>query len=118
MRSSAINRFAAMRDLPWQDLQFEGSWVSTDHESTRSTRFRGNDWNKRLSIRYGGGVEVADWRDEKELVAGIDSAIALRGAARLHVTRHLALSASVEKVYWTGIDLGELRCGIGIALTK
>ena len=77
-------------------------------------------------MRYGAGFEVADWRDEhqlltrdgKELVAGIEGAIAVRGAVRFHLTRYFALVGSAEKVYWRAIDLSELRTGFGIALTR
>lgn len=146
LRSSVFNRFAAIRDLPWRGLQLETSWVAAGHESTRATKFRGYDGNfrsktidgfgvgigrtrplhERLSFRYGAGLEVADWRDEhqlltrdrRELVAGIETGLAVRAAARFHLTRYFAVEGNGEKIYWPGIDLSELRYGIGIALTR
>jgi hypothetical protein len=79
-----------------------------------------------LSARYGAGIEIADWRDEhqlltrdgRELVAGVEGGLSLRGAARLKIAPHLAFETTLEKVYWYALDLGELRWGFGLALTR
>ena len=145
LRSTSLNRTAALRTFQKRDLQLEISWTSTAHESKLPSIFRGYDGNFRsktiegygfalarshpltsaLSMRWSGGVEVADWRDEhrlltrngKELVAGVELGITAGAAVRFQLQRHLAIESSLQSIYWSKIDLGELRWTAGIVLT-
>ncbi len=140
LRSTALNRMTATRG------HFELSWTSTAHESSEPSIFRGYDgnfrsktingyglaftrshaWTDALSMRWSGGVEVADWRDEhrlltrngEELVAGVELALTAGAAVRLRLQPRLAFETSLQKLYWRGIDLGELRWTAGIVLTR
>jgi hypothetical protein len=147
LRSSNYSQVAAFRELPWRRVMARVTWTSSAHESTLPTRFRGYDGNYRsktinglglglarttgrlfdhFSLRYGGGVEVADWRDEHQLltrngqplVAGVEVGLAVDAALRWHIAPHLALETSFEKVHWRNIDLGESRAGFGIVITR
>lgn len=146
LRPTALNRTAVFRGFRDRDLQLEVSWTSTAHESSLPSDFRGYGGNFRsktiegyglalshtrpltraLSLRWSGGVEVADWRDEhrlltrngEELVAGVELAATASAALRLQLRPRLAFEASAQKLYWRGIDLGELRWSAGIVLTR
>jgi hypothetical protein len=146
LRKSMFTRFAALRDLPWHDLQLEVSLTTSAHESVLPTMFRGYNGNfrsktidafgvaawrslpvtERLTLRYSGGVEVADWRDEHQLltrdgrglVAGIEQAFTTAAGLRFQLTPHVALDSTLQKVYWPRIDLGEARWSAGIVLTR
>lgn len=140
LRSTALNRMTATRG------HVEVSWTSTAHESSLPSIFRGYDGNFRsktingygvaytrthiftnaIAMRWTGGLEIADWRDEhqlltrngKELVAGVELAITAGAAMRVKLQPHLALETSLQKLYWRAIDLGELRWTAGIVLTR
>lgn len=144
LRSTSLNRTSVLRTF--RNMQFELSWSSTAHESSVPSVFRGYDGNFRsktiegyglgvaqsrpltraLSLRYGGGIELADWRDDhnlltrdgKALVAGIELALTASAALRVQLQPHLAIESSLQKVYWRTIDLGELRWTTGIVLTR
>jgi hypothetical protein len=146
LRSTALNRTGALRTLWRPDVLLEISWASTAHESSLSSTFRGYDGNFRsktvegygvglshlrpltetLSMRWSAGVEVADWRDEhrlltrdgEELVAGVEVGVTAGAALRLELQPRLAIETSLQKVYWRGIDLGEVRWTTGIVLTR
>lgn len=146
LRHSTYTQISVFRDLPWKDLQARLSWSSSAHESQLSSVFLGYDGNYRsktidgfalgvsqtrplgrfFSVRYGSGIEVADWRDEHQLltrdrqplVAGIETAIAAGAALRWHAGANLAIETSFEKVYWRRLDLGEGRLGFGLVVTK
>jgi hypothetical protein len=147
LRASNFSRIEASRELPRGGLAARLVWTASAHESSLSSNFRGYDGNYRsktidgiglgltrtsgrvfghFSYVLGAGVEVADWRDEHQLltrdnqplVAGIETAFAVDASVRWHVGRNLALVTSFEKLYWQGIDLGETRFGFGLALTR
>jgi hypothetical protein len=145
LRSSAFSQVAAYRDLPWRRTKARVTWTSSAHESSLPSTFLGFDDNYRsktiqglglgvtrssgrlfdhFSLRYGGGLEVADWsdehqlltRDEKPLAAGVELAFTADAAVRWHFAPNLALEASFEKAYWRNIDLGESRVAFGIVI--
>jgi len=146
LRRTALNSTTLLRSFDHHDLQLQLSWTSTAHESSLPSIFHGYGGNFRsktiesyglgvsrtrslsraLSIRWSGGVEIADWRDEhrlltrdgRELVAGVEVAATAGAAARLQLDSRLALETSLQKVYWPAIDLGELRWTAGIVLTR
>lgn len=146
LRSTALNRTAALRTLRQPDWQLEVSWTSTAHESSIPSTFRGYDGNfrsktiesygvglsrlhplsRRLFVRLSGGVEIADWRDEHrlltrdgaELVAGVELAVAAGASLRLQLQPRLAIESSLQKTYWRTLDLGEARWTMGIVLTR
>jgi hypothetical protein len=146
LRSSAFTTVSAFRDLPWHGLYGRVSWVSSAHESARPTSFLGYDGNYRsktidsiglgvgrahslpwhLSMRYGAGVETADWRDDHqlltrngaELIGGVELGLNADVALRFHIGGHLALETAYQRVYWQGIDLGEGRWSLGMVVTK
>src|ERR1051325_1701073 len=139
LRSTSLNRMSATRG------SLEMSWTSTAHESSVPSVFRGyggnfrsktingyalaftrtHKWTNAMSLRWSGGVEVADWRDEhqlltrngEELKAGVELAMTAGAAVRVRLQPRLAFETSLEKLYWRGIDLGELRWTAGIVLT-
>src|SRR5687768_11335219 len=111
LRTSGYSEISAYRRLPWSGLDARITWIASAHESIRPTQFLGYDGNFRsktiqglglgvsrstarvfgqFSGRYGAGVEVADWRDEHQLLtrdnqpitAGVETAIVLDGALR------------------------------------
>jgi hypothetical protein len=147
LRTSNYNQTVAAHRLPWHGLDARIAWTAAAHESIRPTIFKGFENNyrsktinalglsvgrttrrffDRLSFRCGGGLEIADWRDEHQLltrdgealIAGVETAMVAHGAVRWHVDRNLAIEASFEKAYWRGIDLGENRIAFGIAVTR
>jgi hypothetical protein len=147
LRPSSYSEISAFRSLPWYGLDARVTWIASAHESSRPTTFLGYDGNYRsktiqglglgvsrstgrvpeqFSMRYGAGVEVADWRDEHQLLTrdnqpltgGVETAIVLDGAFRWHVGRNVALETSFTKAYWPGIDLGEIRVGFGLVVTR
>jgi hypothetical protein len=147
LRASAFSQISAFRDIPWYGLEGRVTWTTSAHESVLPTVFLGYDGNFRsktidgfglgvsrttgrlfehFSVRYGSGVEVADWRDEhqlltrdgKELRAGIEAGIGVDVGVRWHFGRNLAFETSFEKVYWPAIDLGEFRTGFGLVITR
>jgi len=144
LRSTSLNRTSVLRTF--RRVQFELSWSSTAHESSLPSVFRGYDGNFRsktiegyglgvaqshaltraLSLRWSGGVEVADWRDDhklltrdgKELVAGVELALAASAGIRLQLQPRLAIESSLQQLYWRALDLGELRWTTGIVITR
>ncbi|HEX8173311.1 MAG TPA: hypothetical protein VF824_22445 [Thermoanaerobaculia bacterium] len=146
LRHTAFTRANASRQLQWHDLQLDLSWSSTAHESALPSTFRGYDNNFRSktingfgigaarsralfgrgTLRYGGGIELADWRDEhklltrngEELVAGVEVGVTASVAARFPLGPHLAFESLLQKVYWPQLDLGEARLAFGLTLTR
>ncbi len=146
LRKAAFTRMSVFRDLPWRELQLEIGWLTSAEESLRPTEFRGYYGNfrsktidgfgagvsrsikasERVTVRYGGGLEVADWRDEhelltrdgKELRGGIETAATATVALRYQLAPHVAFESSLQKVYWPEIDLSEARVAFGIVLTR
>ena len=147
LRTTSYNAIAAMHRLPWFGLDGRITWIASAHESIRPTIFLGYDGNfrsktiqglglgvsrsletrlERLALRGGVGVEVADWRDDHQLltrdgqplIGGVETAIVLDAAARWQLRRNLAIEGSVGRAYWPGIDLGETRAGIGLVVTR
>jgi hypothetical protein len=144
LRSTSLNRMSVLRTF--RNVQFELSWSSTAHESSVPSVFRGYDGNFRsktiegyglavaqsrtltraLSLRWSGGLELADWRDDhklltrdgKELVAGVELALTASAGLRLQLQPRLAIQSSLQKVYWRALDLGELRWTTGIVITR
>ena len=114
------------------------SYLTAAHESTRKTVFMGFpenergktingigiDWTAevltapRYFIEIGAGAELADWSDEHQLLpvdGGTEVAPVVRLSAGIPLTARLALIATSEHLYWTGISLGESRLSIGIS---
>ncbi|HEX6176804.1 MAG TPA: hypothetical protein VF057_00485 [Thermoanaerobaculia bacterium] len=147
LRVSNFNQLTAARQLPWKGWEGRVTWIAAAHESTQPTVFYGYDNNfrsktiqgvglavrrssplafDRLSIHYGGGVEVADWSDEHHLLsregetinAALEWAVTAQAAVRWHLTANLALETAYEKAYWRNIDLGENRLGISLVITS
>jgi hypothetical protein len=149
LRSSAYSIVSMYRDLPWTDLQGRVSWSAAAHESTVATTFRGFPNNYRsktisafgvgvgrahplpwlpsvLSIRYGAGLEAADWRDNYQLLTrngeplqgGVELGVSADVALRWNFRPHLAFETTLQKVYWHGIDVGEGRIGFGLVVTR
>jgi hypothetical protein len=144
LRSTSLNRMSVLRTF--RNVQFELSWSSTAHESSVPSVFRGYGGNFRsktiegyglgvaqsraltraLSLRWSGGLELADWRDDhklltrdgNELVAGVELALTASAGLRLQLQPRLAIESSLQKVYWRALDLGELRWTTGIVLTR
>jgi hypothetical protein len=145
LRATAFTRVTALRALGSPTTQLELSWSSTAHESSRPTVFRGYDGNfrsktingfgvafsqtrelsERFALRYSGGIEVADWRDEHELLtrdgrelrAGIEGALTGTVAVRIALSPHIAFEPALQKVYWRNLDLGEARAAFGLVFT-
>jgi hypothetical protein len=147
LKEAGWHRLTATRELPWYGLQARATWTASAHESRLHTDFRGYPGNERsktvdgfgvgvwrqsrlgrhVSLHYGGGLEVADWRDEHHLlvddrlddvIGGVEAGVVAGGAVRFRIGRGTALEANVEQVHWTGIGLGETRYGIGLVLVK
>ncbi|HYC91505.1 MAG TPA: hypothetical protein VEO54_19960 [Thermoanaerobaculia bacterium] len=147
LKEAGWHRLTASRDLPWLGLQARATWTASAQESRLHTNFRGYPGNERsktvdgfglgvwkqqqlgrfFSLHYGGGVEVADWRDDHHLlvnhdfhdvIGGVEAGLVAGGAVRFRIGRGTAIEAHVEQVHWTGISLGETRYGIGLALVK
>ncbi len=140
LRTAAFQRMAAMY-LVGRDLQLQASWTATAHESTILTTFMGYPGNERgktiesfglalrnrhaltdaLSLYYSGGMELADWADEHQLlpvVAGTEYAFAGAASLRFGVAPHAAIEGGVEGIIWSGLDMNEIRWGIGLVLTR
>jgi hypothetical protein len=147
LKQAGWHRLTAARELPWLSLEARASWTAFAHESWIATDFRGFPGNERsktvdafglgvwrqqrlgdhFSLHYGAGIEAADWRDEhhllldrqlRDIIGGIETSAVLGAALRMRLGRSTALEANVEKSYWTGIRLGEVRWGIGLVLTR
>lgn len=140
LRSAAFQRMTAMYFLG-RDLQLQASWTATAHESTTLTTFMGYPGNERgktiesfgmalrnrhaltdaLSLHYSGGMELADWADEHQLLpvdAGTEYAFAGAASLRFAVAPHAAIEGGVERIVWSGLDMNETRWGIGLVLTR
>ncbi|HEY0158461.1 MAG TPA: hypothetical protein VGF28_14355 [Thermoanaerobaculia bacterium] len=114
------------------------TYMTSAHESTQKTVFMGYpenergktitgagiDWTTevltrpRWFVEVGGGLEVADWSDEHQLLprsAGTELAPVVKLSAGFALTAHLALVATTEQLYWTGIELGESRVAVSLA---
>ena len=147
LRVSNFNQLTAARQLPRPGWEGRVTWTAAAHESSRPTVFYGYDNNyrsktiqalglalrrshrspfDRLSVHYGGGIEVADWTDEHHLLtrndetltAGVEWAITGHAAVRWHFGPNLAFETSYEKAYWRNIDLGENRLGFALVITS
>jgi hypothetical protein len=147
LKESGWHRLTASRVLPWFDLHARATWTASAHESRLHTDFRGYPGNERsktvdafglglarewslgnhFSVLTGGGMEVADWRDEHHLlvneelhdvIGGVEFGLAATGALRFKIGRGTALEANVEQIHWTGISYGETRYGVGLVLTR
>ena len=141
LRPAAFQRTAALFSVT-RNVQVQAAWTATAHESTELTTFQGFPGNERgktveafgLSVRhstvfapswslhYGGGIELADWADEHQLlgdvVAGKEYGLAAGAALRFALMRYAALEGSVEHISWPDLDLGETRWGLGLVLTR
>jgi hypothetical protein len=147
LRKTAFHRLSLFRDIPWRETQLQASWTSTAHESRLPSKFFGYDgnyrsktvngfgiglrrkamWFRPLTLHYGAGLELADWRDDHELLkgapsrvreAGVEMAVTGNTGIQLHLAHNLALELTAEHAYWHAINVGELRWGFGIVLTK
>lgn len=147
LKEAGWHRLTASRELPWRGLHARTTWTASAHESRMLTDFRGYPGNERsktvdafglgltrewklghhVSVHYGGGIEVADWRDDHhllfdehidEVIGGVEGGLAAGAAIRFRIGRGTALEANVEQVHWTGIGLGESRYGVGLVLTR
>jgi hypothetical protein len=130
-------RFTAARRLT--DRSALGlSYITAAHESTRTSVFMGYPGNERgktinglgvewtLGLRAtphafveaGAGVEVADWSDDHELLGSVDGSTDVSPTLSLTlgvpIASRLALTATAEQLYWTGIGLGETRFSVGV----
>ncbi|HEX8618502.1 MAG TPA: hypothetical protein VF911_13020 [Thermoanaerobaculia bacterium] len=121
------------------------SWTSSAHESEVEGVFMGFGGNYRsktveaygLSVRAthalssrwsafaNGGAEAADWSDDHGLLigeagevldGGFELGVSIGGGVRRALTDDLAVEAFVEHVWWPGLDLGEIRSGVGIVI--
>lgn len=147
LKPAGWHRLTASRELPWPGYEARATWTAFAHESRLPTDFRGYPGNERSktvdsfglalwrawplgsawSVHAGGGVEVADWRDEHHLlldhqrndvIGGVESALVAGGAMRLRLGRGTALEVHAEQAFWSNIGLGETRCGIALVLTR
>jgi hypothetical protein len=134
---AAFTRITAARRL--NDRSAIGvSYTTSAHESTRKSVFMGYpenergktidglgvDWTVTLRetprwfVDAAGGMELADWSDEHELLprdAGTELAPMLRLSAGIPLTSHLAFVATAEQLYWSGIELGETRLALSLS---
>ena len=146
LRRNEFHRLAAMRALRWRAMQVAVSWTGTAHESSRSGVFMGYPGNFRtnvvdaygvglrrglplsddVSVRLGAGAEVADWEDEfqflsdengRTITGGMEIGASAAIGLRLRAASHFSVEATAEQSYWPGIDIGELRLGIGMIVT-
>jgi hypothetical protein len=146
LQGAPYHRLAIFRDTKW-GVQGYTTWTATAHESKLEGTYKGYSGNYRsktidafgvgvrrkqtfnefLTFLYGGGIEVADWRDDYGLlvrtngvhvIGGIEGAVALNGAVRFDIGRGTALEVHAEQVYWTGIRLSEMRWGVGLVLGR
>ena len=146
----------SLRSAAWQRLTASwfatpgihvlASYTATAHESTVETTFMGFPANQRgktieglglgvghlyrlndrISLRYGGGLEVANWTDEHHLLvrdgedveAATEVGVTVRAGLRLALARHVAIEGTVEQLAWRGIDMNETRIGAGLVLTR
>jgi hypothetical protein len=147
LHTTAYHRLSAFRDVRTPSTQLELSWISTAHESSLFSAYRGYpgnqrgktingfglgahrsvDASRRVSLRYGGGIEVADWRDPYPLLVsgngrvvrgGVETAVTGSAALRYRLGRGLSIEANAQQLYWRAIHLGETRWGVGLALTR
>ena len=147
LHTTAYQRLSAFRDIASKSTQIEFSWTSTAQESKLFSEYRGYpgnqrgktingfglgahrsvDASRRLSLRYGGGIEVADWRDPYPLLVsgngrvvrgGVETAVTGSAALRYRLGRGLSIEANAQQLYWRDIHLGETRLGVGLALTR
>lgn len=147
LRATMYQRLAVYRDLGHTPRQAYVAWTSSAQESKLPGIYKGFPGNFRsktvngfavgvrekrsltdaLTAHYGGGIEVADWRDDYGLLVrnsgthvngGIEGAVAVNGALRWNAGRGTAFELHAEQLYWTGIRLGEMRWGIALVLTR
>jgi hypothetical protein len=62
--------------------------------------------------RVGGATQTPGTID-----GGLEAGLALNLGVRMRTAAHFSVEAMAEQVYWPGIDIGELRLGIGIVVT-
>ena len=146
LRATGVTRLSASRSISKGHMALEISSTATAHESIRSTVFNGYGGNYRsktidsvgvglmrafdlthyFGVRVSSGLELADWRDQhqlltrdgRELAAGVEHAFTAGVGFRVKVGQHLAIDTLVQQVYWHTIDLGEARVTFGIAATR
>ena len=146
LRSNEFHKLTAARALPWRGTQLAVSWAGAAHESSKPGVFMGYPGNFRtnvvdayglslrrgralsddVTLRYGAGAEVADWEDEfrflldesgDTIVGGMEIGASAGIGVRLRAASHFSIEASAEQLYWPGIDIGELRLGVGIIIS-
>jgi hypothetical protein len=114
------------------------TYMTSAHESTQKTVFMGFpenergktingigiDWTvevlttPRWFVELGAGAELADWSDEHQLLpdpAGNELAPVVKVSVAFPLRPHLALVATSEQLYWTGIGLGESRLALSLS---
>ena len=146
LRRNEFHKLTALRELPWRDTQALVSWTGTAHESSLAGVFMGYPGNFRtnvvdsygigvrrnvtvrddVTLRYGAAAEIADWEDEFQFLrdeegdtidGGLEAGASIHAGVLLRAAAHFSVEAMAEQVYWPGIDIGELRLGIGIVVT-
>jgi hypothetical protein len=118
--------------------------AATAHESTLRSNFIGTEGNLRgktigsggltwdrgiavretVTLRWGGGAEIADWSDPHRLLvsdddavdAGVDGAAVAGAGATLALNARVGIVFGVEQLYWFGTGLGERRLRIGLTV--
>jgi hypothetical protein len=149
LRKTAYSIVSVYRELPWAGLQARTSWTAAAQESSIASQYRGYDGNyrsktinafglgvgrvhdlpgrfSRFAVRYSAGLDVADWRDNYQLLSrdgkttqgGVEMGPNADLALRFRLSPHLAFETSLQKVYWRGIDVGEGRYSFGLVTTR
>jgi hypothetical protein len=122
------------------------TWTGSAHESRLRSEFYGVSgnirgktipsigvtWDRRvrvtdrLTVRVGGGAELADWSDDHGLLVhrasvleqGLDAAAVAAAAGSLRTSKGVRIVLSFDQLYWLGSGLGERRivAGAGVRL--
>lgn len=114
------------------------TYMTSAHESTKKTVFMGYPENERgktidgigieftsavvttprYFVELGAGAELSDWADEHQLLpvdGGTEIAPVVKVSLGFPLSDRLALVATSEHLYWTGISLGESRLAVSLS---
>lgn len=139
-----IQKNALYRDRAGRKDRIGLTWVAASHESRHRSVFKGVPGNERgkmipsigltwdrrsemgrVTLRAGGGLEVADWSDEHELLVdggsvveqGFDGAVIGTLSGAITVLPGVNLLVGIDHLRWASSGLGERRLFFGAGVT-